>query len=160
MSEAQDTLLSLAEVSVALAGFAAIIVVLRRGNEGKWTEASADQFHGMVMHALCAFVFCLVPMLVDLVVQDVVTTFHICAALLGTQIILHSIGVMFMSTTELVGRLLLSLGLVIGALQFTVFTDWGAQREFVVYTGGIIWHVMQAGVLFVLLVWIPRTNIE
>ncbi len=160
MGQTQDTLLSLAEISVALAGFAAIIVVLKRGNSGKWNAASADQFHGMVIHAVCAVIFCLLPMLVDVVVQDVVTTLHICAGLLGAQIIFHCLGVMLMSTTKIDGRILLTIGMFIGAAQFLVFTDWGSQREFVIYTAGIIWHIFQAGFLFVMLVWIPRADYE
>ena len=74
LSEAQGTLLTLAEVAVALAGFSAIIVVFRRGTNGKWRHRDADLFHGMVIHAICAVLFCLFPNLVNLVVQDAVTT--------------------------------------------------------------------------------------
>ena len=78
MTEQTDTLLALAEVAVALAGFSAIVVVLKRGVTGQWTSHDADRFHGMIIHAIAAVVFCLLPMIVDVVVQDVVTTMHIC----------------------------------------------------------------------------------
>ena len=55
---------------------------------------------------------------------------------------------------------LLLFGLVLGLVQFTVFTDWGAYREFEIYQVGVIWHILQAGVLFVMLIWIPRTDID
>ena len=160
MGDAQDTLFTLAEVAIALAGFSAIVVVLKRGAEGKWTLADADRFHGMVIHAICAVVFCLLPSVLNTVVQDVVTTLHIGAALLGVQIELHAAAVMFFASTDTLGRLALIVGLFIGLFQWTVFTDWAAHREFDIYLVGVIWHILQAGLLFVMLVWIPRGAIE
>ncbi len=160
LSEAQDTLLTLAEVAIALAGFSAIVVVIRRGSDGKWSGRDADQFHGMVIHAICAVVFCMLPMLVNLVVQDAVSALHICCALLGVQIIAHCGAVMRVRTTGSGAFYWLALGLVVGLIQFTVFTAWGEFREFEIYQVGVIWHILQAGVLFVMLVWIPRADID
>ena len=160
MEQAQDTLFALAEVAVALAGFSAIVVVLKRGAEGRWSAADADRFHGMVVHAIFAVVFCLLPSLLNTVVQDVVTTFHIAVALLAVQILLHSVAVMFFAATSTVSKLALSLGVLIGLFLWTAFTDWGVQREFEIYLVGVMWHILQAGLLFVLLVWIPRDEIE
>ena len=159
LAEAQDTLLTLAEVAIALAGFSAIIVVFRRDTDGKWSMRDADQFHGMVVHAIFAVLFCLLPMLVNLFVQDAVTTLRICCALIGVQMIAHSLGVMRMATSSRAARLLLFFGLLLGAVQFSVFTSWGIHREFAIYQVGIVWHILQAGVLFVMLIWIPKTHI-
>ena len=160
MGDAQNTLLALAEVAIALAGFSAIVVVLKRGTEGKWTLADADRFHGMVIHAICAVVFCLLPSILNTVVQDAVTTLHIAAGLLGLQILLHTGAVMFFASTDRLARFALLIGVLIGLFQWTVFTDWAAHREFEIYLVGVIWHTLQAGLLFVMLVWIPRHAIE
>ena len=160
MGEAQSTLLSLAEVSIALAGFSAIVVVLKRGVEGKWSALHADQFNGMVIHAIFAVVFCLLPLLLNILVQDVSTTFHILCAVMGAQIIVHSFGVMLLNTTSKIARISLAFGALIGITQFMVFTDWGVQREYEIYLAGIVWHILQAGLLFVMLVWIPSRLIE
>ena len=159
MTEQIDTLLSLAEVAVALAGFSAIVVVLKRGASGQWSASDADQFHGMIIHAIAAVVFCLLPMIVDVIVQDPAATLRLCCAVLGVQVILHAVGVMSFSTTGPWARLSLSVGLVIGFAQFAAFTDWAATREFALYVLGIVWHILQAGLLFVMLVWIPRRAI-
>ena len=160
MGDAQDTLFTLAEVAIALAGFSAIVVVLKRGSEGRWSATDADRFHGMVIHAICAVVFCLFPAVLNAVVQDAVTTFHIAAALLGVQILCHAVAVMFFATTDTASRLALGVGVCIGLFQGAVFTDWGIHREFEIYQVGVIWHILQAGVLFVMLIWIPRADID
>ena len=159
MGDAQQTLFALAEVAIALAGFSAIVVVLKRSDQGTWTLAAADRFHGMIIHAICAVVFSLLPVVVNVMVQDVATTLHVVCALLGAQMIAHCIGVMRFATTDQRTVWFLSLGLVIGLLQFAVFIDWGVLREFEIYTVGVIWHILQAGVLFVMLIWIPKSAI-
>ena len=155
-----EPLLGLAEIAIALAGFSAIVVVLKRGQSGSWKAADADRFHGMVVHAVCAVLFCLLPNLIDIVVQDAVTTLHICAALLGVQIILHAANVMRMPTTSNGARGALAFGIVIGFTQFAAFSDWGVNRELQFYVLGIIWHIIQAGVLFIMLVWIRDDDIK
>ena len=160
LSEAQDTLLTLAEVAIALAGFSAIVLVFRRNADGKWRHRDADQFHGMVIHAICTVLFCLLPALVNLVVQDAVLTLRICCALLGVQMVAHAVGVMRFATSDWLARVLLLFGLLLGLTQFAVFTAWGIHREFEIYVAGIMWHILQAGVLFVLLIWIDKEDIE
>ena len=147
----------LAEVAIALAGFAAIVVLLRRDSDGAWSSDHADQFHGMILHAISGVVF---ATLINVVVQDPVTSLHIACAVLGVQVLVHSIAVMGFRTSGWVARVSLSLGLVVGTLQFAAFTDWGAHRELDIYLVGVIWHILQAGILFVMLVWIPKDQIR
>ena len=160
MSEIFDSLLGLAEVAVALAGFSAVVIVLRRSADGRWDEASADKFHGMIIHAICAVAFSFLPSLLNVLVQDVTTTLHIACGVLGVQILGHCIGVALMPTSKWLARAAMILGALIGALQFAAFTDWGINRELDIYIVGVIWHILQAGMLFVLLIWIDRDEIE
>ena len=160
MFNSPDTLLGLAEVAIALAGFSAIVVVLKRGETGNWTQADADRFIGMVVHAIFAVVFCFLPTILNVVIQDPVATLHVACGLLGVQILVHTIGVMFFSTSNVIARISLSFGVLIGLLQFGAFTDWGVQRELELYIIGVVWHILQAGVLFVMLIWIPKEAIR
>ena len=160
MFNSPDTLLGLAEVAIALAGFSAIVVVLKRGEAGSWSRVDADRFIGMVIHAVFAVIFCFLPSIVNVIVQDAVTTLHVTCGILGAQILVHTIAVMFFSTSTLVARLSLAFGVLVGLIQFGAFTDWGIQRELEIYIVGVIWHIVQAGVLFVMLIWIPRAAIE
>ncbi len=157
--EIQDTLLNYAEVAVALAGFSAIVVVLR-GNAKRWRTDDANMFHGMIVHAGMAVVFCLLPIMLNVVVQDVVTTLRLACTILGVQILAHSGYVMFFLSHARTSRWVMLIGLLIGLVQFAVYTDWGVHREFDFYQLGIAWHILQAGVVFVLLVWIPKSAID
>lgn len=52
-----DLLFGLAELSVGLAGFSAIVVLFRRRETGKWRVGDAERFRGIVLHAISAFVY-------------------------------------------------------------------------------------------------------
>ena len=145
MTDQQDLLLGLAEVAIALAGFAAIVVVLKRRESGAWAVSHGHRVPGL-------------PFLVDVYVQDMVTTLHGLAGILGVQLVAHSIGVMRMPTTARWGRIAMTSGILMGLTQGLVFTAWGVHRELQIYAAGIVWHIVWAGVLFVMLVWIPKTE--
>ncbi|NKC00700.1 MAG: hypothetical protein GKR90_19705 [Pseudomonadales bacterium] len=160
MFNTPETLLSLAEVAIALAGFSAVVVVMKRTTSGKWTRGDADRFHGMAIHAVFAVLFCFLPTLINVLVQDPVGTMHVACAVLGVQIVGHCIGAMRLGSSGLVAKISLFVGVLFGLLQFTVFTDWGVQRELELYIVGVLWHILQAGILFVGLIWIAAERIE
>jgi len=147
----QETLFSLTEVAVALAGFAAIVVSVRRREKGDWTESDGDFFAGMILHSVFAAVFGLFPTLLHAFTLDLTLSIEIAAPLLGIQIVCHSFAIMFWSTTPGWARIPLAVGTLLGLSQFLVFSDAPPARAFAFYTAGIIWHLFQAGMLFVLL---------
>ena len=147
----QETLLSLTEIAIALAGFAAIVVSVRRREKGDWTESDGDFFAGMILHSVFAAVFGLLPTLLHALTLDLTLSIEIAAPRLGIQIVCHSVAIMFSSTTPVWARIPLGVGTVLGLSQFLTFTDAPPEREFAFYTAGIIWHLFQAGMLFVLL---------
>ena len=160
MFNSPETLLALAEVAISLAGFSAIVVVLKRGVTGTWSAYDAGRFHGMLVHSAFAILFCFLPSVTNIVVQDPVTSLHISSGILGVQIIVHCIAVMGMSTSGVSAKVTLGIGLVFGLVPLAVFTDWGVHRELELYLIGVIWHILQAGTLFVLLIWIPKEEIS
>lgn len=155
-----ETLLNLAEVAIALAGFSAIVVVLKRTTSGMWSRVDSDQFMGMVAHAVFAVVFCFLPAFIDVFVQDPVTTYRLSGVFLGVQIIAHCGFVLRHKALVTGGKVSLWVGFLFGVLQFAPFTDWGVQRELAFYVVGIMWHILQAGMLFVSLVWISEDQIS
>jgi hypothetical protein len=156
-----DILFATAEVAIALAGFSAIVAIFKRNSEGMWQKQDADRFNGMVLHAVSAVVFSFLPYLLYVIIQDVVTAIHFSSVMLGVQLVGHSLIVIRLGTTGRGGSYAMgAFGVLVGLLQLTVFTDWAAHREMDIYLAGIIWHILQAGLLFILLIWIPKSRIE
>ena len=61
MSDHADLLLTMAEVSVAFAGFASITVLFRGRSAGEWTIADMLRYGAMLRGSLCACLFSLLP---------------------------------------------------------------------------------------------------
>jgi hypothetical protein len=78
----------------------------------------------------------------------------------GSGIIAHCGFVLRHKALVTGGKVSLWVGFLFGILQFAPFTDWGVQRELTFYVVGIMWHILQAGMLFVSLVWIPEDQIS
>ena len=151
MFNSPETLISLAEVAIAIAGFASIVLVVKSTSSQKWSKQDTDFFTGMALHAMFAVFFCFLPALVNIFIQDPVSTLRITCAILGTQLVLHGGLVIFLPSTKRLLKIFPFVGCLFGALQFFSFTDWGAQREIELYIAGIIFHTLQAGALFLLL---------
>jgi predicted membrane protein len=105
----------------------------------------------MDLHTIFAVFFCFLPALVNVFVQDPVSTLRIAGVILGIQLVLHGALVTFLPTTKGLFTVFPIAGCLFGFLQFGSFIDWGAQREFEFYIAGIIFHVLQSGTLFLLL---------
>ncbi len=148
MDVLQDTLIGLAEIAIALAGFSAIVVMLRRGADSRWSALDAARFHGMVLHSCGAFAFALLPTLMNAVIQNAEMTLHIAAGLLGTLTLSHAAFVLWTVRTNWIERVLLAGGFSVGLLQWVVFTDRGFGREHEIYLVGVAWHTLQAAILF------------
>jgi len=74
-----DYLLTFVELSLGLAGVAALIAVFRDHKKRKWRRF---QFLGLIMHAMIAFVFSLLPFLVNAFTKDLEKTWAICSGVL------------------------------------------------------------------------------
>jgi hypothetical protein len=155
-----SVLFALAEIAVALAGFSAIVVIFRRRESGKWRVADAERFHGMVLHAVAAAFFCLLPSLVGVFVESTQLVWNLCSAALGLQITAHVALVLRFTSTGGASRAVLSMGFVAAALQVFNLFGIGYSHEFAPYLFGVLWHVLQSGVLFVWLIWIPAEDVE
>jgi hypothetical protein len=56
-----DVLLTLAEVSVAFAGFAGVVAVFGRRDPSTWSYANRNRFRLLIEMSLCAVFFCILP---------------------------------------------------------------------------------------------------
>lgn len=159
--EQTSVLLSLAQLGVAFAGFAAIVVLFGRDG-GRWKgHHRVDRFHGMVVHALVAVLFCLLPLIIDAFTAKPDSIWRIGSALLGVEIVAHTTGVLRMATT--IGgfaRRFVAFGYVVAAMQFANVAGIGLERAFDAYLLGVVWHVVMSGALFLMLIWVPKSDVD
>lgn len=156
-----DTLFALAEIAVGLAGFSAIVVLFKQRDSGKWFAADADRFHGMVLHAMAAALFCVLPSLVAVFVDDPASVWRWSSAVLGLQVAGHAATVVALSSTGPFGRLVTIVGgASVAMLLCANVLGLGFAQEFGPYLVGVAWHLAHAGVLFVMLVWVPDISID
>lgn len=78
-----DILLTMAEVAIALAGFAGVVTAFQRRGSGSWPPGSLIRFLSMVENSLGAFAFSLIPL--AFLTGDVPerTTWATCSVLLA-----------------------------------------------------------------------------
>lgn len=155
-----DLLFSLAELSVGLAGFSAIVVLFRRRESGKWRVGDADRFRGMVLHAMSAALFCIVPAWIAVFVSEPARIWTIASGLLGADLAFQSSYVLRLPSTEARDRIVVAMGYAFAALQALNAFGVGFAREFGPYLAGVLWHVFSAGFLFVYLIWIRAEEVE
>jgi hypothetical protein len=151
MFNSPEALISLAEVAIAIAGFSSIVLVVKSTSSQTWAQQNTDFFTGMAVHTMFAVFFCFLPSIVNVFVLDLETTLRITCTILGAQLLLHSAVVIYLPTTQNLFYIFPVVGISFGVLQLFSFTDWGVQRIFELYLAGVIFHVLQAGALFLLL---------
>ena len=150
----------LAQVAVAFAGFSAIVVLFRRDDAGRWLKVHRDRFHGMVVHATAAVLFCMLPTLVGLFSTDRATIWSVCSAMLGVEAAVQTTGVIMLSTTRLPARFVVGIGYLFALLQVLNVAGIGFDHEARPYVAGVIWHVIQSGGLFVGLIWVRSAETD
>ena len=145
-----DTLLTLAEVAITMAGFSSIVVIFKRRESEKWSRTNANRFHGMVIHSILASLFCFLPFLLLEFIESEAETMRWCAAVLAVMVAWQ---VIMISKLERNSHIAVRLQLIIGGLAVLLF-------ELGLYILGVFWQLMQAGTLFVMLIWIPESDVE
>ena len=156
-----DALLTLAEIAIGLAGFSAIVVLFKRGDAGTWRAAHSDRFTGMVVHAMAAALFGVLPLVVEVFAPQPSVLWVWCSGLLAVQVASHTGMVVWLASTGPSARAMVVLGggavvLLQGANVFGIGLETGGGP----YVVGVIWHLLHAGGLFIALVWIPADVIE
>ena len=156
-----EILYTLAEISVAIADFSVIVVLFKRGDSVGWRTEDADRFHGMILHAMSAASFCFVPSAVAIFSSSPSVVWALSSGALGVQILLHGLVIVRIPTikkSEVLPQMVLGLGIVV--MLFMNVLGVGFDREFGPFLGGIFWHLLSAGTLFVQLIWISPENIQ
>lgn len=153
-----DTLYALAEVSIAIAGFSAIVVLFKRGESGSWVAGDADRFNGMLLHSMAAATFCVLPSIIVVFVANEAIVWSIASTVLGAQIVGHSVVIFRLRSTDSLGRASLGIAAIVVGLQVLNVFSVHFSREFGPYLVGVLWHLLHAGGLFVSLVWVRSSD--
>lgn len=161
MDSVSDTLLTLAEIAVGLAGFSSVVVIFKRREGGSWRLEDADRFNGMILHAVAAVLLCLVPMVLEVFTGAGHAQWVAASGLLGLQVAGHSAAIVALSSTGPIARwAVLGTGLAVAALQGANALGLGAPPRAGPYVVGVVWHLVLAGGLFVALVWVPSDSVD
>ncbi len=94
MIEAEGSLQTLAEVSVALAGFSSLLVVLRRGPAGALSEGEGTDLFVVVGGNLLVLVYSLLPLSLHYLGASESSTWRIASALLAAALLLGYVAIL------------------------------------------------------------------
>ena len=94
MMEAEGSLQTLAEVSVTLAGFSSLLVVLRRGPVGALSEGEGTDLFVVVGGNLLVLVYSLLPLSLHYLGASESATWRIASALLAVALLLGYLAIL------------------------------------------------------------------
>jgi hypothetical protein len=158
-----DTLAIMAEVSVALAGFASIVVLFKRQSSGRWHPDDANRFVGMVIHALLAVFFSLLPLVLATFAVQASTNWGVSSALLGFATLLQTLVSSSVEAKQGHNLRVTSTALCgLAVVLFQVLNATGVVWSRVPgpYVAGVGVHLSESLYLFVHLVMIRPSDIE
>jgi hypothetical protein len=157
-----DILLTFAEVSIAVAGFAAVVISFVDKTDKTWNK---HMFQGLIGHSMMAFLFSCLPFLLLPFFEDEGIAWRITSSILGSitflQIIL--IQIVDKQSPKILRLSLLIHGLPMIFLQVLNITESFFQSNYGPVALGVFWHLAQAGVIFSYFIWegpTEKTNLK
>jgi hypothetical protein len=158
-----DTLLSLAELSVAITGFAAILVVFRRRENGRWERIGANSFNGMLFHSMAALAFCLLPTALASLQLSSAAVWRIASGGLGALLAAHAPLVALFLARGRTGRArgaVLALELPQAAALLAIAAGAFPERAAGLFVTALCLQIAQAAGLFFAIAMVRREDME
>jgi hypothetical protein len=155
--EAADVFLTIAEISVAFAGFAGIVAVIGRRASGEWRTGDLLRFWQMIEVSLLALIFALLPFVFYHAEVAVATTWASCSGMLALASGLQMTRATFRTlrvwrSDETVSLIFSGVFVLIGIVVILILVGNALgivyQRSVAPYLFGIFWHLCLAAVLF------------
>ena len=81
-----DALYTMAELGVAFAGFASVVTVFRRRDDGEWSSADVIRFRLMISASLCVALFAMLPSTFVFFGASSATTWATCSAVFAVAV--------------------------------------------------------------------------
>ena len=151
-----DTLLTLAEISVAIAGFAGIISMLGRGRSTKSTAADALRVQQMLEMALLNALFALAPLPFLASGEAGAATWRVgCGLHLGASVFLTVLGIWrFRTRLPEADPIWISIAISAGAAASALVDAWvllgfAAAEAFSFYLATLVLSMTSAGLKFI-----------
>jgi hypothetical protein len=158
-----ETLLSLAQLAVAITGFAAIVVVFSRRESGHWRRRGANSFNGMLFHSAAALVFCLLPVALGALDLPALTVWRVASGLLGALLALHAaiVAIRLAAGRSWAARAaVLLLEWPVAGLLLAIAGGAWPERAAGLFVAGVCLQILQAAGLFLELSFVPRADME
>ena len=158
-----DTLLALAELAVAITGFASIVLVFQRRESGRWERGGANSFNGMLFHSMTALVFCLLPVVLAAFGLPAERLWRIASCLLGAVTLVHApfVGLVLLRERPLAERLyVLGLELPIAALLLAFAFGALSRAGAGLFIAALCAQILQAAILFFRAALVRRDQME
>lgn len=155
--EAAEVLLTIAEVSVAFAGFTGIVAVIGRRAAGEWRTADLLRFWQMIEVSLLGLIFALVPFLFYYAGLSPASTWAASSGMLalasGIQMIRAAIRTLKAFGTDrslsiVFSTLYVLIGIVVMLILIGNALGIVYQRTVAPYLVGMFWQLCLASVLF------------
>ena len=155
--EAQDVFLTIAEISVAFAGFSGVVAVFGRRSPDKWRSGDILRFWQMIEVSLSALIFSLLPFILHYIGLPDASTWATCSALLAVissvQMARAGFRTVKAAGTDPSIKLgftipFLLIGFVIVLFQVGNTVGIVFHRELAPYLIGVFWQLSLACVLF------------
>lgn len=156
-------MLSLAELSIAITGFAAIVVVFRRRESGRWESLGANSFNGMLFHSAAALVFCLLPVALAALEVAPVRIWRVSSGLLGLVLAIHApvVALVLAKGRSLRSRAFLLGGeLPVALVLVAVAAGAFPARAAGLFVSALCLQILQAAGLFLALALVRREDME
>lgn len=155
--EGESVFLTIAEISVALAGFSGVVAVVGRRSGGRWRSGELLRFWQMLEVSLTALVFSLLPFIFHFSGLSDAYTWACCSGMLAFVSSVQ-MGRAVRRTTQAVGSdesislkftmLFLFMGLVINLMLVGNALGIVFERRLAPYLMGVFWQLCLGCVLF------------
>lgn len=139
--------MTFAELSLGLAGVAALIAAFRDHTSNDWNKM---QFTGLIGHSTFSFLFSLLPFMINAFTKDPHETWKICSYLLSLQIFSQVILVPVLDrrSSWILKFELLLFGLICSLVLLLNGLGIYFKNEIEAYYVGILFHLVQGALIF------------
>jgi len=159
--EAQDFLITVAQISIAIAGFSSIVEALSTRHLQHWSDVERFKFRMLLQVAAFAMFFALLP-LVLMQLWEEQTAWRTALLIYGIfhLVDIGSFIIKFPSGVPWVVKLTTFIGLTIAGLQIYIASVPLSRFVIFIYMVALVWQLFIAFLGFAMMLYGTRTEVE